>query len=309
MFALSFIDIGPIITAVSGLLITWFLNHFVVSDSFLRGTFQARIEHRRDLIIIHILNRYDAPIHIYGCFLSRSERKRFTCAKNFVIGPREERPLGIPMNDLTAFGDRCRSDLGLKDDDLPLKIILDTSQGRYYSGWFLWRRIFDERRLMPYYGHKLTYYPIRRRPAKFNMDLFLMVYLMASDLIVLLYSSDPLLEFEHLDTAVVLLSALNTLLLIYHSGYGTEKRRYAVYSSFLALLPCIIFCAFDDDYEMLFVSLFISLITFTFIYAASGWDMNPNTDGHYYLYDPYDDEVLEKKLRNDRDSGGIWAQF
>ena len=75
----SGIDIGPVLTAALGLVITWFLNHFVLSDSFLRGTFQARIEHKKDSIIIHILNRTNSPIHIYGCFLSRSERKRLTC--------------------------------------------------------------------------------------------------------------------------------------------------------------------------------------------------------------------------------------
>ena len=226
-----------------------------------------------------------------------------------MIEPYGEQPIEVLVNGLTAFVNRCREDMNLGDDYLPIKIILDTSQGRYYSGWFVWRQIKDEKRLMPYYGHKLSYYPIRRRPAKFNMDLFLMIYMMISDIIVLLYSADPLLEFEHLDVTVVLLSALNTILLLYHSGYGFEKKRYAFYASFIALLPSIIFCLFDDDYDMLFVIVFFSLFLFTTIYSFSGWDLNPYTDGHYYLYDPYGDEILEKELENDRNTGGILVQL
>ena len=307
IFGIS-LDLIPVITTLIISLATLLIKRLLFSDSLFRGSIQVSFENVNDMVQIHILNRMNKIIHIYGCFLSRTECFRFLCKTNFNIDQYKEISIKVDKKQLLSFGELYKKKLKLQDDFIPVKVILDSSQGRFYSQWAILDLSNNNCILKPHYGHKDPYYALRRRPAKVNMDLFVYLSICISDFFLFFTAQESLIKIGQHGVTILILEIIDIILLAYHSGYGFEKRRYVVYTSIVSLIPGIIFSIYSGEIHIL-----LALVPFIYIfpitYGLSGWDLSSSTDSHYYIYDPYDNDGLNKDFEEARKNRGLWFQF
>ena len=296
------------ITLVSPFMI-WLLK-LLLSDLFLGAPILATVENTDECVRFHLYNRTSKRFVIYGAFLSRSERLRAPLVLSEDTIPESDLTFRLNRSDLSSAFTDWKKITHRNDTHIPAKLILDTSRGRFYSQWM----IIDDSRgypiVSPSSGHRDSFYTVRRRPTKHNLDaiLFLYYFLMIPFFPIVILDLD-LSPVESDSTAMIVLF-INMLVSFYYAGYGFERIGYGLLLAILSVAPSIpIFYIIDGAYSVIPLLLLIVFCLFPMFFSTAGYGINGTHNGHYYLYDFHHNEDLEHAFEESRRSKGVWYQF
>ncbi|WII08192.1 hypothetical protein PED39_03045 [Methanomassiliicoccales archaeon LGM-RCC1] len=258
-------------------------------SSSIKGYFQLSISDNTDILEFHIMNRSKYNVRIYGTFLTRTENKtvripirqqliRTGLKKDGSSCIRIERSEFIDM--IMQFRDRL---LWSDYPYIPIKLLLDTSEGKICSEWF----VYDLRK------DRIDRY------AETGMPCFVMKRKITDTLLiyfaVLISTTVPMAEFidQEASLQISLILYIPVLMIAcVHSSNGLGPH-WCIVSAVLSVSPILMVTIYAMTLESaitLLIALFLSYIS---LFSLSG-NFRPKEIKWYgtMKYDPYDPDYI-----------------
>ena len=284
-----------IIAAVLSILVSLFTIIRVLSGpiSLFRGVLQLTIEDSCDTLFFRFLNRSAKPYTVYNMYLSRTETVRIPLDMNGIIPSAGNFLLSIDKKCILDFikTDRAKES---KRYAVPLKLIIETSEGLLYSQWIPFRVIVDRLKVVDYVQHMAPYYAVRWRMSKYNADFICLLMICLECILSLSYDqSRPILMI----LLIVVLPPINILTISYISGYGTSSRLVDFITAILFTVPFVIISWMGSGTTVAVIpaSLFF-MILFSVSIVSSGWRLNYSSFSKFYW-----DQRVKRKLKEQLD--------
>lgn len=246
-----------IITVASAVLsLVWTLLRITkFFDAIIGGGFDVFLHRDRYLVDLHIFNKGDRPVQLYGVFLYRSENDRLSLCHNMPLSPSQDIPIRFSLSDIAVYV-QDSTKIIRKDRFHPVKILLDTSRGCYYSEWIDVGAVDSDISLKGYSGR--SRFILRRRPSKMKVDASFMIVAIIE--FILLASSFDQPDKGAFILCLGILFISNMILGSFHASYGYGRWYYNLIGSVILVAPLSVLMMMPEAYPELVVLLTVGYI-------------------------------------------------
>ena len=282
----------PFLTAITALI--GIVKSYFGLNPTLRGVFQIVIEDTHQTFYIHLFNRTERDIRLFGAFLSFTDVLRLPIYGIDQIKGYSETIIEVSKSDIHGFIESLADETDVSMDDTyhHSKLIVDTTEGAFYSDWICFLDQEGIIRHIKGVRHIRSEYVLRHKIDKRQFE-FLAILMIMVEMFVSAYILD--VDIGYFILCLFMLFLVNMLLCCYYVGYGLSRKWYCYILSFLVCFPS--FAALFIMANLLFF-IITSIIYFVLVYflikGASGWFINHSPQSMYYQYDPYE---IDRKLR------------